>query len=77
MAFDTLPRRSRLLARAEHHPVRATVRKQLHAAADPVPLDELARVLDVAIGIVRYHVRVLVACGLAELDLKGLARSRT
>lgn len=71
-----MPRtRSRALARALHHPVRATLKKSIHADG-PVPLSDLAQAFDLAEGLVRYHVRVLVACDLAELDREGLARSR-
>jgi len=65
---DTLPRRPRLVARALHHPVRATLRKHICAAAEPVPLSDLAQVFDLALAALRYHAQVLVACGLAKLE---------
>lgn len=68
----TRPRRP---ARALQHPVRATLRKRIYAAAEPVPLVDLARVMDLALGAIRYHTRILVACGLVELDGEGLACS--
>jgi predicted transcriptional regulator len=75
--LETFPPHTRVLARALHHPVRATLEKHIHAATEPIALVNLARVFDLAEGLVRYHVRVLVACGLAEVDREGLACSRT
>lgn len=74
--FEITPPRTQLLARALHHPARATLEKHLYAAAEPMPLVDLARILNLAIGAVRYHVRVLVACGLVELDREDRAHSR-
>lgn len=75
--FETFPPRTQLLARALHHPARATLSTRIYAAAKPVAIADLARVMGLALGAVHYHVRVLVACGLAELDREGLACSRT
>lgn len=75
--FETLPRRTQLLARALHHPVRATLSTRIYAAAEPVSIADLATVMGLALGAARYHVRVLAACGLVELDGDGLTCRRT
>jgi DNA-binding transcriptional ArsR family regulator len=74
--FETRPPRTRVLARALHHPARAALREHIHATAEPVSLIDLARVFDLAEGLVRYHARVLVVCGLIELDREDRACSR-
>lgn len=63
-----MPRTRRRVARALCHPLRATLSKRINAAARPLPLEDLARALDLAVGHARYHVRVLAACGLAKID---------
>jgi DNA-binding transcriptional ArsR family regulator len=63
--------RLRGLARALHHPVRATLQRTIHADG-PVQLADLAQAFDLALGTVRYHARVLAACGLVEFDREGL-----
>jgi DNA-binding transcriptional ArsR family regulator len=62
-----VPPRTRALARALHHPVRATLKKTIHADG-PVLLSDLAQAFDLALASVRYHARVLVACDLAKLE---------
>jgi predicted ArsR family transcriptional regulator len=71
-----VPPRTQALTRALYHPVRATLKKTIHADGS-VLLSDLAQVFDLAMAAVRYHVRVLVACGLVELDPEGLSCSRT
>lgn len=60
--------RDRARALALQHPVRATLHERLRAATAPVPLEDLAQAMGVAVHKVRYHVRVLISCGLAKLD---------
>lgn len=62
-----IPPRTRALARALHHPVRATLKRTIHADG-PVLLSDLAQAFDLALAAVRYHAQVLVACGLATLE---------
>ena len=68
-----VPWRTGALARALHHPIRATLQKRIYAAGDPVPLPRLAQALDLTLARARYHVRVLAACGLVEFDRAGRA----
>lgn len=75
--FETLPRRTQLLARVLHHPVRAALKAHIHTGPEPVALADLSRVFGLAGALVSYHVRVLAACGLVELDRDGLACRRT
>jgi len=60
--------RTRVLIRALFHPIRATVEKHIHAAAEPVSLAELASALDLEPRFARYHVRVLSSLGLVAVD---------
>lgn len=66
------PRRSRALVRALHHPLRATLQQRIAAAGKPVPLEGLIRAFDLETGVARYHVRVLIACGLVAVAQEGL-----
>lgn len=70
------PRRTRPLARALHHPIRATLRKHIHGADRPLSLDDLAQALDLARAPATYHVRVLAACGQVAFDRQGRVCSR-
>lgn len=60
--------------RALCHPVRATIHQHVHAAAEPVPLLDLAKMFDVELAVVRHHARVLDACALAVFDGGALSR---
>lgn len=65
--------RPRALVRALHHPVRATLQQRIAAADKPVSPGNLARAFDLETAVARYHVQVLAACGLVELDHGGSA----
>lgn len=65
--------RSRALVRALHHPIRATLQQRIAVADKPVPLRSLARAFGLETAVTRYHVRVLVACGLIAIQREGLA----
>ncbi len=64
--------RSQALVRALHHPARATLQQRIAAADKPVPLEGLARAFDLETAVARYHVRVLIACGLVAVEREGL-----
>ncbi len=63
-----MPRTRKRPDRALQHPVRKTLRERLEEANAPVALEDLAQAVGLAIDKARYHVRVLAAYGLAELD---------
>lgn len=58
------------IVRALCHPLRATVQKHIRNDG-PVALTDLAAVFDLASPLIRYHVRVLVACGQAKFNSEG------
>lgn len=63
-------RRTRGLACALMHPIRATLRKYLHGR-ERVTLEELGGALGLDRAVVHYHVRVLADCGEAKLSADG------
>lgn len=69
--FDTPSPRTRPLIRALSHPVRAKLQIHIHAAAEPVALADLSRAGYLALAMTHYHVSVLIACGLVDLDGEG------
>jgi len=64
-------RRTHPLVRALSQPIRATVHKQITLAETPISVEALAAAVGVDSGLVRYHVGVLVRCGLAEVATDG------
>ena len=55
---------TRALVRALHHPIRATLKKAIHAAEGPIRLSDLEDAFKLKLAVARYHMQVLAACGL-------------
>jgi hypothetical protein len=66
-------RRTHALTRALMQPIRAGLNKRIHASTGSVSLGDLADTSGLDLAIVRYHVKVLVACGLAEFPPGSVA----
>jgi hypothetical protein len=64
-------RRTRALARALLHPVRATLKKRIAAAGKPLAIETLATTTDLDLRFVRYHVGILAACGAVKVAPDG------
>ena len=65
------PWRTHPLVRALSQPIRATVHKQIALAEAPISVEALAAAVGVDPGLVRYHVGVLMRCGVAEVTPGG------